>query len=208
MLHGGAQHGSTAVRPWSPAYVRMLQLALVTHRAIARHGIEVRLLRNRVRGWNSPQRDPVSDGRWAMDGLRARHPDVPVGLLGHSMGGRVALRIADDPQVVALCALAPWTRETDWVSQLGCVRTLIAHGTDDSVTGPEDSYAYAKRAAEVTRVVRFELHGEGHRMVRRAGTWNRLVRAFAFDAFDLPTSDCRLADLRRDRPSDCLRIRV
>jgi rhodanese-related sulfurtransferase len=37
------------------------------------------------------------------------HPIVEVVLVGHSMGRRAALRAGGDPQVAAVCALAPWT---------------------------------------------------------------------------------------------------
>ena len=38
---------------------------------------------------------------------------MPVYLLGHSMGGLTALCVADDPQVEAVVALAPWLNARD-----------------------------------------------------------------------------------------------
>ena len=45
--------------------------------------------------------------------IRDEHPGVPVYLLGHSMGGLTAICAADDPQVDAVVALAPWLRPRD-----------------------------------------------------------------------------------------------
>ncbi|WP_343063839.1 alpha/beta hydrolase [Haloechinothrix aidingensis] len=183
VLHGGAQHGVREVRPWSPPFLRMAHLAGVVWRAVAGQGIEVWLLRNRVRGWNAPRLDPVHDGRMAMARLRALRPGVPVALVGHSMGGRVAFRLADDPAVTAVCGLAPWTTEKDWTGQLESVRTVLVHGSEDSVTSPESSYAFAERACAGSEVLRFLVVGEEHRMLRRPGVWSHVVRAFARDAF-------------------------
>ncbi|MDV6013201.1 alpha/beta fold hydrolase [Haloechinothrix sp. LS1_15] len=208
LLHGGAQYGEQPITRRSLPHLRMLHLAAVVHGAAARHGIAVWTLRNRFRGWNAPRLDPVRDARWAMARLRARHPEVPVALVGHSMGGRVAIRLAEDPQVTAVCALAPWTTDAEWVSPLRGVRTLIVHGCEDDVTSPESSYAFASRAAEVTTVARFELPGEGHRMLRRAPTWNRLVRAFVLESFGLAHPDPIVARAWQRTEGDRLRLTV
>lgn len=181
VLHGGAEAGLAQVRPWGLAYLRMLPLARTI--AAARHGVEVRLLRNRVRGWNEPELHPVADARWALERIRAQRPGAPVFLVGHSLGGRVALRVADDPAVTAVCALAPWTPRGEPVEPVKARSVVIAHGTLDHVTNPAESYAYAERARLVAdRLVRFELMSEAHAMLLRAPVWNRLVRGFALDA--------------------------
>ena len=67
------------------------------------------LLRYARRGWNGgTTRGPVPDARWALDQVRAAYGDVPVVLVGHSMGARVASRVADDPNVRGVVGLAPW----------------------------------------------------------------------------------------------------
>lgn len=180
VLHGGAEHGQRPVRPWRLAYLRMVPLVRAAHRAGA--GMEVRLLRNRVRGWNEPARDPVADARLALDAIRQRHPDTPVLLIGHSMGGRVALRVADDPQVTAVCALAPWTPKAEPVEPVSGRVVVLAHGERDRITSRGHSHAYAERAVEVaTRLVRFEVAREQHAMLRRPGLWSSMVRAFALE---------------------------
>lgn len=183
VLHGGAEAGLSGVRLWNTAYLRMVPLAKAVHRAGARHGVEVRLLRNRVRGWNEPALHPVVDARWALARIRRERPEAPVFLLGHSMGGRVALRVADDPTVTAVCALAPWTPDGEPVEPVTGRTVVIAHGTRDRITSPTDSYRYAQRARHnAGRLARFELLLEGHAMLQRPGAWNRLVSEFTLDA--------------------------
>jgi pimeloyl-ACP methyl ester carboxylesterase len=183
VLHGGAEAGLARVHPWGVAYLRMVPLARTIRRAAARHGVEVRLLRNRIRGWNHPTLHPVADARWALARIRAERPSVPVFLVGHSMGGRAALRVADDPAVTAVCALAPWTPDGEPVEPVTGRSVMIAHGTRDRITDPAKSYRYAARARDVAaRLVRFELMSEGHAMLYRAGAWNSLLREFTLDA--------------------------
>ncbi|MBK1788225.1 alpha/beta hydrolase [Prauserella sp. ASG 168] len=190
VLHGGSEHGTAVVRPWRLAYLRMVPFAKALHAAGAAQGLEVRLLRNRVRGWNAPTLDPVRDARWALDRIRAETPDVPVLLVGHSMGGRVALRVADDPAVTAVCALAPWTPEGEPVEPVRDRSVLIAHGTRDRMTSPEASHAYARRAAgTAARLARFEVADEGHAMLRKSAVWNRFVTGFAAGELDWPGQD-------------------
>lgn len=208
VLHGGAEHGRSPVRSWHGPYLRMLPFALDILTAGRPHGVEVALLRNRVRGWNKPELDPVRDARWALADVARRHPGRPIALIGHSMGGRVALRVADDERVTGVAALAPWTTGKDWVSPVEGVPVLIAHGLLDRITTPESSYDYARRAATVTDVVRFELPGEAHAMLRRPRIWHRLVRAFALDALGLPQDEPLLSTARARTGDARLRVRV
>lgn len=182
VLHGGAERGTGRVPPWKPAYLRMVPIARALHRAGRRHGVEVRLVRNRRYGWNSPAEDPVEDARWALERLRADHPGLPVVLVGHSMGARVALRVADDPAVRGVCALAPWTPRGEPVGAVAGRSVLIVHGIRDRMTSPAESHAFAQRAEGVAaRVARFEIAGEGHAMLRRSSVWTRLTIAFTLD---------------------------
>ncbi|CAM3110304.1 alpha/beta fold hydrolase [Saccharomonospora xinjiangensis] len=180
VLHGGAEYGADVVRPWRLAYLRMVPVAQAIRSAGARHGLEVRLLRNRVRGWNEPHRHPVEDARWALRTIRAERPGLPVVLVGHSMGGRVALQVCDDEAVRGVCAFAPWTPESDPVEPVTGRTVVIAHGVLDRVTGPGDSYRYAERAdAHAERLARFDVAAESHALLRRPAVWNRLAAEFA-----------------------------
>jgi pimeloyl-ACP methyl ester carboxylesterase len=192
VLHGGQENSTAPSAPWQPAYVRMIPFARDLRRA---PGVAVWQLCNRYRGWNAPDLDPVADARWALDRLREAHPDVPVVLVGHSMGGRVALRVADDPAVTGVCALAPWTPEGEPVAQLADRTVLIAHGDRDRMTDPALSYTYAERAKEVTdAVARFEVRGEGHALLRRYRVWTLLVRRFTLGALGVAEVDRELAE--------------
>jgi dienelactone hydrolase len=182
VLHGGAEHGTGGVPPWKLAFLRMVPIARALHRAGAAHGIEVRLLRNRQYAWTAPDQHPVDDARWALERIRADHPGLPVVLVGHSMGARVALRVADDPAVRGVCALAPWTPRGEPVEAVAGRSVLIVHGTRDRMTSPAESHAFAERAEGVAaRVARFEIANEGHAMLRRAGVWTRLTIAFTLE---------------------------
>lgn len=190
VLHGGRETGYGRVHPLRLAYLRMLPFATQIAQAGAGHGVATWLLRDRVQGWNAPELSPVADARWALDRARTEHPGVPVVLVGHSMGARVALYVADDPAVTAVCALAPWTTDSDPVDQLADRLVVVAHGDRDRMTDPRASYAYAARAKAVTdRVIRYDVRGDGHAMLRRPGEWNRLVREFVLGALAIEPFD-------------------
>lgn len=190
VLHGGQETSTAAAHRFRPAYLRMLPFARDLARAGRPAGVAVLTLRYRFRGWNGPAMDPVADARWALAEIRRRHPDAPVVLVGHSMGGRVALRVADDPAVVGVCALAPWTPPDEPVAQLAGRTVLIAHGTLDTLTKPSLSHAYAVRAKEVTDAVcRFDVRDDAHAMLRRAREWRLLVRRFVLGVLGVTELD-------------------
>jgi len=195
VLHGGQARSTVPAHRRRFSYLRMHAFARSLHRRNGRHGTSIRLLRYRYRGWNEPELHPVQDTRWALAQLRDHHPAVPVVLLGHSMGGRVALRVADGPAVVAVCALAPWTRDGEPVRQLAGRSALIAHGDRERMTDPRLSYRFAVRAKAVTdRVCRFEVLGDGHGMLRRARDWSSLVSRFVEGELGLRDPDPVIED--------------
>lgn len=192
VLHGGQENSEAPASPWQPAYVRMVPFARDLARA---PGVAVWQLCNRYRGWNAPALDPVTDARWALGELRRAHPDVPVALVGHSMGGRVALRVADEDAVTGVCALAPWTPDGEPVAQLAGRTVLIAHGDRDTMTDPALSYTYAERAKEVIdAVARFDVRGEAHALLRRYAEWTRLVRRFTLGVLGVVDVDRDIAE--------------
>jgi pimeloyl-ACP methyl ester carboxylesterase len=207
ILHGGqAASIKTADRRTGP-YLRMIPFAAALHRRSRRRGLLVQLLRYRYRGWNEPEMHPLADARWALDHLGEHYPDVPVALLGHSMGARTALRVADHPAVVAVCALAPWTPEDEPVHQVAGQSVLIAHGDHDQVTDPRLSYRFAVRARAVSdRVCRFDVLGDGHAMLRRPRDWTALVTRFVEPAVGLADPDPLITDATARPTPEGLRV--
>jgi pimeloyl-ACP methyl ester carboxylesterase len=192
LLHGGQENSMVPATRRYPAYLRMIPFARNLRRV---RGLAVWQLCNTYRGWNDPRQHPVIDARRALEQIRRMHPGVPVALVGHSMGGRVAFRVADDPAVVGVCALAPWTPEGEPVEQLAGRTVLIAHGDRDRTTEPELSYAYAERAKAVTgAVARFDVRRESHALLFRYQEWTRLVRRFTLGVLGAVELDRDIAD--------------
>jgi acetyl esterase/lipase len=174
VLHGGREDGTLATRPLQPSYLRMVDLYAglrLRSRACA-----VYLLRYRLAGWNAGRGvpDPVADARWALRQITERHHAVPIALLGHSMGARTALAVADHPGVVGVCALAPWLPDGEPLAPTGRDRRFVlAHGTADTTTSPALSSTYALRLrAAGGSVARFELAGGGHALLDSPLLWH------------------------------------
>jgi pimeloyl-ACP methyl ester carboxylesterase len=207
VLHGGRAHGYGRAHRFRLASLRMVPVARMLAAAGHEHGVGVWLVRYRYRGWNGPARDAMRDAEWACELAQRLHPGAPVVLLGHSMGGRAALHAAGHPSVRAVCALAPWLDGTDPVEQLAGRTVLIAHGDRERMTDPAESYDYALRAKAVTdRVCRFEVHGDGHAMLRRRRDWSSLVRRFVGGELGVEPPDPRIANALGRPAPDGLRV--
>lgn len=172
VLHGGKPRSDRVIGPTSASWRRAawLQRAIVPQAHAA--GVGVWLARYRVRGWNGGA-DPVADARWALAELRSAHGDVPVVLLGHSMGARVAVHAADDPSVVGVVGLAPWWSADDPVATLAGRALRAAHGRRDRITSFRETSRYVDRARSVADSV--ELHdmgGLGHYMLAGSQRWH------------------------------------
>jgi len=174
-------HGGTAdsTAPPSDGALSLLRMRAIQHAVrsgLARHGIEPWLLRYRVAGWNGTRADAAHDAQWALDEVGRRYGNLPVVLIGHSMGGRAAIRVSGHPSVRAVCALAPWVPSSDPVRQLRGKTVVIAHGRADRWVPARGSYDFALRAKQVTpQTARLTLPG-GHSLLRRAHVWHDLVR--------------------------------
>ncbi|MFF8710132.1 alpha/beta hydrolase [Streptomyces sp. NPDC015184] len=191
LLHGGAETGLAPPPPGPlnlPA-VRMLPFA----RAIASAAggpaadVLVRTARYAHRGWNGSREDPLHDAVRALDALRREvGEEVPVVLVGHSMGARAALRAAGHPLVRAVVGLAPWCPADDPVGQLAGRDVVLLHSIRDRVTSPrasQDLTARARRAGARTCLV--AIRGSDHAMLRRAGTWHALTGRIVSGLLDL-----------------------
>ncbi len=115
----------------------------------------------------------MQDARAALEQVRRELGDVPVVLLGHSMGGRTAAYVADDPSVVGVVGLAPWWQGDDPVSALAGKHVRAAHGRTDKITSARMTRAFLDRAGPVAASVAFEDMGRvGHYMLRQVPRWN------------------------------------
>lgn len=177
ILHGGSEHGRALVAWWRLPVLRMVPFARAVERR-AGDRLAVLRLKNRVRGWNGAAMDPVVDARWALDRVRRVLPGVPIALVGHSMGGRVALHLAADPDVAAVVALAPWV-ENDVRQPRPGTPVLLMHGTRDRITDPRRTQVIARWFAEAGVAVRhIRVEGESHGMLRHAREWHEMVAHF------------------------------
>ncbi|CCQ17023.1 putative uncharacterized protein [Rhodococcus sp. AW25M09] len=99
VLGGGKDVSRARSRPWHLAGLRMWPFTWMLRRAGRERGIAVHQLQYRFRGWNAPERTPVEDARWALSRIHTEHPDVHVVVVGHSMGGRTAAALIEDPSI-------------------------------------------------------------------------------------------------------------
>ena len=132
LLHGGKERSDEPVDGRSASWRRMAAIQRAVTPAAHEAGASTWLLRYQVRGWNGGA--PTADARWALDEVRRELGDIPVVLLGHSMGGRTAVHVADDPSVVGVVALAPWFPKGETVEALAGKTLRAAHGSADKIT--------------------------------------------------------------------------
>ena len=183
VLHGGKAVSRDPSSPRHLSRARMIPFARAIHAATQDDGIATWRLTYRVRGWNGSQESPVRDARWALDEVRRRHGDVPVVLLGHSMGGRTALHVCDDPAVRSVITLGPWLPAGESVQAARHRRIVIAHAVRDRWTNPAESRQWAARAEFLAdRIVYIRVARAGHFMLRRARTWTSIATGFVLEA--------------------------
>ena len=175
--HGGTATSVEPPREQALSLVRMRAFEQFVRRSARDRGLTTQLLRYRFAGWNGTAADAFTDVRWTIEQIRDEHgPTVPIVLVGHSMGGRAALRAGGDPQVAAVCALAPWTPPDEPVDHLRDQTVAILHGRADRWVPASLSAHFALRAREAgARVARFTTAG-GHSMLRGSMRWHQFAR--------------------------------
>jgi pimeloyl-ACP methyl ester carboxylesterase len=186
VAHGGKSDSTEPTGPLELAVLRMTPLANAIRRALRGYGVAVCQPRFEVRGWNGERASPVADLSRVLDEIGLRYGDIPVVLIGHSMGARASFRAAGHPAVTAVAGLAPWLPPGEPVDQLAGRRVLFAHGTADRVTPPAQTWAYAERARSVTDVAVIEVRGGEHTMLWRAPLWHRMAAEFSRLSLGLP----------------------
>ncbi|MFC7493970.1 MULTISPECIES: alpha/beta hydrolase [unclassified Nocardioides] len=180
ILHGGSSRpGRTRVSPAQLSVLRMVPIA----RRIARDGrgrVAVLRLLNSHRGWNNAH-TPIEDVRWALAQVGARYGDLPIGLVGHSLGGRAGLLTGGEGGVRSVVALNPWVYPSDR-SDLGGRRVLVVHGTADAVADIGKVRVVVAALATTTDVELLEVEGGNHSMLRQGATFERAASSFTLDA--------------------------
>jgi dienelactone hydrolase len=178
VLPGGRVRSDEASRWWQLANVRMMLVAGSLRCRLGR-GVRVRRVQYRLRGWNSPRYDPVVDASAVLDAVRHRFEPKDIVLVGHSMGGRVAARLAAGGQVGAVVALAPYWPRDDADLIDAPTRLLVVHGTADTRTDPDSSRIQTSRARQRGLDAHWVgIEGAGHSMLRPYFEWHRRTAAF------------------------------
>ena len=208
MLHGGRADGLDPVDDRSASWRRSRwMMTHITGRA-NRAGVGVWLLRYGVRGWNARAAtgpSPVHDARWALDEARRDLGDLPVVLLGHSMGARTAVAVADDPSVTGVVALAPWLPADEPNRTLSGKHLAAAHGRADKITSARATRSFVRRAEAVAASAEFHDMGRvGHYMFRGIPAWNhfavdRSLRFVGLAAADPGAAEPGAVETRRPR---------
>ena len=174
LLHGGLERSRlpmTAGGSIGWPHTRWFQDRLSTR--FGARGIEVWALLHRYAGWNSDQSpSPVPDARWALEEAARLRPGVPVVLVGHSMGARTALRVADSPSVIGVVGLCPWFPASE-VPTPG-VPLRVAYAEWDWECPLSSMTDFLRAAAEVTHV-RMENLGRDLHYMLRARRWERYL---------------------------------
>ena len=173
VLHGGSADSALPVPRLSPAVLRLVPVAWALARGVP--GAAVYRLRNSVRGWNGDGAAVLGDARWAVERIEATRPGASIVVVGHSLGGRVAARLAGEFPVVGAVGLAPWLEPADPVSGLPGVPIAVVQGGRDRMIPTRSTEVWLSRAAEAgAQVRRAQISRGGHAMLRDARRWHRL----------------------------------
>lgn len=177
VTHGGAsRRGDPMVSPTQLSVLRMVPVA----RRVATTGgkrLAVFRLLNSTRGWDT-RHTPVDDVDWAVAQVgRQFATDLPIGLVGHSLGGRAALFAGDHPSVRTVVALNAFVFPSD-APRLRGRDVLFVHGDGDRVAPPSRASAVAERVMASTRTSFVAVSGGRHAMLRRGRDFERLAAEF------------------------------
>jgi dienelactone hydrolase len=175
VLPGGRQRDYRPLKRNNLVSLRMGPFVRSIRRRAPRSAVV--LVQYRHRGWNNA--DPVEDVEFVHRLVRDRYGPLPMVLVGHSMGGRAALRSAGLADVRGVAALAPWIPNGEPVAQLAGRQLLLLHGTRDQTTSPEATARFAARALPIAdQVTSLGVMRSGHTMLSRASVWHRLTSEF------------------------------
>lgn len=178
LMHGSTL-GFTALPAWmAPAPFRMQLFASgIDRRSDSR--ISVLRLRYPDRDLRTQYRGALRDTAAALAHIRQTAPHARIGLVGHSNGGRVALRLSADSRIRAVAALAPWLLPSDRIVPRHGTPLLLMHGSLDFVTSPRLTADLAARLRKAGADVDHEtVAGENHFLLAQSAHWHARVADF------------------------------
>ncbi|MFD3329027.1 alpha/beta fold hydrolase [Streptomyces sp. NPDC058701] len=194
VLNGGRADALEAPPRLNLPALRMRPVATGIVRATQHDHVLVGHVRYRHRGWNGGRADALQDAREALRALLRTAGDVPVVLVGHSMGGRAALRLAGDPHVNGVVALAPWCPPGDPVDQLRGRRVAALHDPADRVTSARETWDLLDRADRIgAHTLAVPMAAGGHAMLRDARAWHRTTTSLTLGLLGLAPLPAALA---------------
>src|SRR6476646_8267490 len=184
VFHGGSANSTMPVSRFAPAVLRLIPVSW----AISAHVPKAAVYRLKfsVRGWNGDGAAVLGDARWAIDQIAEAHPGLPIVVVGHSLGGRVAMHVVGSSSsagssggrssVVGAVGLAPWVEPADPVGLLRGVPLAVVQGTRDRIVPEPSTRAWLARAAHAgARIDSTLIDGAGHAMLRYFRRWHRLT---------------------------------
>ncbi|MFT4087749.1 MAG: alpha/beta hydrolase [Gordonia sp. (in: high G+C Gram-positive bacteria)] len=195
VLPGGTDF---SYRPFSRTQGSALRMYPFTASIQALFGPAVRVHQAtyRVYGWNGGQASPMPYARASLERLKRRYPDVPIALIGHSMGGRIVAQLGDDERVSDILALAPWWQFADWRQIHDDARVVAIHGENDTLTRPKRTAKGIAELADRGLDARFiSVPAGGHAMLDHIGLWQGEALKFVGTALS------RSSSAKRSSPS-------
>lgn len=174
LLHGGHESSDAPVRDGliSQGWGQTTSIQRGIWERAAMHGLSTWALRHSVLGWNDDAGGdpaPVPEARRALEVSRDAFGGVPIVLVGHSMGGRTAVRVADDRSVVGVVGLAPWLPKEEPAHNLAQKHLRVAHAKLDHLCGLATMKDFLQEAEGVAAGVEVESMGlDVHYLVRES----------------------------------------
>ncbi len=178
VLHGGgSRRGNMMVSPAQLSVVRMIPIARRVAKVGRRRLAVFRLLNSR-RGWDTTH-TPVEDVGWALERLPERvGAALPIGLIGHSLGGRAALLAGGADGVCSVVALAPFVYPDDATADLSGRQVLVVDASEDRIARPALSAAVTRGLARTADVGHVRIVGGRHSMLRHHRLFDGLAASF------------------------------